>query len=196
MQILDHNGFSWLLTSNINNNVSNCVHMYSSFKVSCSLGDVSSHWSTYLYLYVMANVSYRMLILEAVFTMLASIVASILFGTLLVMLINLENISANVLSYYSIQFFSIICYDLYRLGGERWCDETVIYDPIKYTCCLLNSDCVCICVEQHSIGTIFRKLLWKRHSVKLAINFVSFLGLQIPISLDLNFTSLLGHMAS
>ena len=75
------------------------------------------------YMSQMFLTTYRMLIVEAVFTMIASIVASTLFGTLLVMMINLGNILANIMSDCSIQFFSIICYDLYRLGGERWCDE-------------------------------------------------------------------------
>ena len=106
MQILDHNGFSWLLASNFSNNISKCVHMYSSFKVSCSSGDVSSQSLKCITIYysrllchknLMFLTIYRMLIVEAVFTVLASIVASTLFGTLLVLWWLIKGISQQVL---------------------------------------------------------------------------------------------------
>ena len=30
-----------------------------------------------------------------------------------------------------LQFFSAVCYDLYELGGGRWCDQTVNLSIIR-----------------------------------------------------------------
>ena len=88
IQILDYTGLSRLLAGSTSNNVLKCVHLYSYLQVVCSHSNVRLIIITFNHTIITHNdndyVIDSMLVAEALCTLFASLAASALFGTLLV----------------------------------------------------------------------------------------------------------------
>ena len=60
-----------------------------------------------------------------------------------------------------LQFFSAVCYDLYDLGGGRWCDQTVNLSIVRSYHYVYNNYASLMYTEKCSFLTDAGNILWK-----------------------------------